>query len=220
MFISWLGNSSFLIKTSLGKRLLIDPINKFHSCQIKTLNPNLITLSSTTFKCNCLSNIDSNTTLISTPEIFDTDLGIINGFKTFADNINGLKRGENIIYTYNIDDIKLCHLGYLGHLLDDSLIELLQGYHIIFLPIGGNMTLNSKEAFKLMKKLNSTFVIPMSYKFNSSSFLFESANNFLKLSKNLVSTPLDNFHITKELIDAEPSKNNIIILSPTASNTI
>ena len=52
MDITWVKNSTFLIKTSIGKRLIIDPFSKINAYDISEFNPNVITLS----KFTCSSN--------------------------------------------------------------------------------------------------------------------------------------------------------------------
>lgn len=221
IFISWLGNSSFLIKTSIGKRILIDPINKFHSCKIENFNPNIITLSSNDFKCDCITNLSQDIKLISEKGEFNTDLGIIKGISSFNDNLNGLKRGKNTIFIYNIDGLKICHLGYLGHILDYDTLELLKNCHILFLPIGSNITLNGKTAFKLAKKINPKIIIPMNYKYNSYSFIFKGPEEFLLLSQNITRIKDDSFFINKDKLEKHFSEDmNTVLISPIKVNNI
>lgn len=218
IFISWLGNSSFLIKTSIGKRILIDPINKFHSCNITNLKPNLITLSSESFKCNCISNVDSSTIIISNADTYQNDIYSIKGISTFNDNLNGLKRGTNLLFIYEIDNIKLCHLGYLGHMLSDDIISILKNCDILFLPIGGNITLDGKTAYKLSKLINPKLIIPMNYKFNPYSYLFNGPQDYLLLSKNIKKIKEESFFVSHSSL---PSTTlNTVLLSPLLDNNI
>lgn len=221
IFISWLGNSSFLIKTSIGKRILIDPINKFHNCNIDDFNPNIITLSSQDFKCDCINNLSQDINLLSEDGVFNTDLGIIRGLSSFNDNLNGLKRGKNTIFIYYIDNLKICHLGYLGHTLDDDTLELLKNCHVLFLPIGSNITLDGKTAFKLAKKINPKILIPMNYKFNSYSFIFKGPEEFLLLTKNITKINDDTFFINNEILEKDfPEDMNTVIISPIKTNNV
>ncbi|MGL5649486.1 MAG: MBL fold metallo-hydrolase [Clostridium sp.] len=219
MFISWLGNSSFLIKTSLGKRILIDPINKFHSCSLENITPNIITLSSENFKCSCLSEFSPATKTLSNISSFESDIGTIYSIPSFSDNLNGLKRGMNKIFIYIIDGLKLCHLGYLGHIPDSSTINEIKNCDILFLPIGGNITLNGKIAYKLSKLICPRIIIPMNYKFNPYSFLFSSPQDFLMLNKNIVNIKDNSFLINLDTIHTF-KEGTTLLLSPTKINSI
>ncbi|MGL4875381.1 MAG: MBL fold metallo-hydrolase [Clostridium sp.] len=219
IFISWLGNSSFLIKTSFGKRILIDPINKFHSCSLNDLSPNIITLSSENFKCSCLSSVSSDIRVLSHIGTFESDCGIIYSLPSFSDSLQGLKRGTNKIFIYKIDNLTLCHLGYLGHILDTSTIDKIQYCDILFLPIGGNITLDGKTAYKLSKLICPKIIIPMNYKFNPYSFLFSGPQNFLMLNKNIINIREDSFLINSDLINNFKTSTTIL-LPIAASNNI
>ena len=50
----------------------------------------------------------------------------IEGFSSFHDKCNGLKRGPNIIYIFRDDTYSLCHLGALGHIPDSLVFEKLK----------------------------------------------------------------------------------------------
>ncbi|MDQ0149775.1 MBL fold metallo-hydrolase [Eubacterium multiforme] len=209
MDITWIENSTFFIKTSMGKRLLIDPFNKFHNCNISDLNPNVITLSSFQQPLSYKQTIDPNINIINSCGNFNTDIGLIKGYTTFCDDFNGTKRGENIIYTYDIDNLKLCHLGYLGEILSDNLIQEIGKIDILFLPVGGNITLSGKEAYLLSKKISPKIIIPMNYKAKTSSFLFNGLKEFSLLLKNIRKFPNKSFRIFKETLDS--NKGTIVL---------
>lgn len=200
MNITWIKNSTFLIKNSIGKRLLIDPFNKFNNLNISTLNANVITLSSPLNNLSLKKIIDPNIKIINSYGSFNTEIGLIEGYTTFCDNFKGAKRGENYIYTYDIDNLKLCHLGYLGENLSDDLINKIGEIDILFLPVGGNITLSGKEAYLLSKKISPKIIIPMNYRVNNSSFLFHGLKDFSLLLKNFKKIHSKTFSISKETL--------------------
>lgn len=211
MDIIWIKNSTFLIKTSIGKRLIIDPFNKIHTCDISSLSPNIITLSSPNIELLSPNQIDPYVKIISSPGIYNTDIGLIKGYSTYCDHYNGAKRGPNTIYTYNIDNLKLCHLGYLGEFLSDNLIDKLGNIDILFIPIGGHMNLSGKEAYILTKKISPKVIIPMNYKSSYSSFLFNGLKDFTLLLKKVSKITTDSITISKDTLTNDGSA---IILPP------
>ena len=99
--------------------------------------------------------------------------------------MDGLKRGKNYIYLYEIDDLRLCHLGYLGHFLNNEMINILKNVDILFLPIGGNICLNGSESYKLSKLLMPKYIIPMCYKCNNYDFYFNGPLDYISKSKTI-----------------------------------
>ena len=75
MDITWVKNSTFLIKTAIGKRLIIDPFNKINNYNISEFNPNVITLSSPNIELPHSNQIDPHVKVISSPGIYNTDIG-------------------------------------------------------------------------------------------------------------------------------------------------
>ncbi len=207
MEITWIQNSTFLIKTSIGKRLLIDPFNKFNSCDLLYLNPNVVTVSSefsTSFP-----EISKDIELITCVGSYNTEIGKIIGYQSFSDSLKGTKRGLNTIYTYEIDNLKLCHLGYIGEIPPKQLLSKLNDIDILFIPVGGHINISGKDAFIISKDLNPKVIIPMNYKTSCSSFLFESIKEFLLLSKDLYKNKSNSITINKSNVN---NFNKIILL--------
>ena len=186
MKIIWLGNSSFLIKTSIGKRILIDPFNILNTFR-NDIDVDIITFSKSSY-----TNIEKNSLL----KIISSDAMIhqrkfviyriaLPGYLSFGDDYSGLKRGKNIIYLYEIDNLKICHLGYLGHILNSELINILKNCDILFIPIGGHICLNGTVANKLCDLLNPKYIFPMCYK-NNSNFYFDDPKSFLSYKRNIL----------------------------------
>lgn len=211
MDITWIENSTFLIKTSMGKRLIIDPFNKIHTCDISSLNPNIITLSSPYIESLCPNEIDPHIKIINSPGVYNTDIGLIKGYSTYCDHYNGAKRGSNTIYTYDIDNLKLCHLGYLGEFLSDDIINSIGDIDILFIPVGGHINLSGKEAYMLTKKISPKVIIPMNYKSSYSSFLFNGLKDFTLLLKKVSKITTDSITISKDTLIPN---GNAIILPP------
>ena len=59
----------------------------------------------------------------------------INGFESFHDESGGEKRGKNIIFKFTWDDITFCHLGDLGHELDNKTVQEIGDIDILVIPV-------------------------------------------------------------------------------------
>src|SRR6184192_1341361 len=63
------------------------------------------------------------------------------GTQTYHDAKKGAERGKNFIYTVEIDDLRICHLGHLGHgLSEDQLEGIGSKIDVLFVPIGTKST--------------------------------------------------------------------------------
>lgn len=206
MQIIWYGHSCFLIKTSIGKRILIEPFNNitkynnnFPKCDLIITNSNYNNLD--------LSGSNSDTRIfneIGTFHILDLEL---EGLNSFQDKCNGIKRGPNIIYIIKDNQYSLCHLGNLGHIPSHLVLEKIKNIDILLIPIGGNFTLNGFDAAKLCKLIHPKYIIPMQYKTNNSSLYLDDPKNFIisvknvrKLNSNTINTSDLQFNCQSECL--------------------
>ncbi len=128
----------------------------------------------------------------------------ISGVESFHDENSGSKRGENVIYKFIMDGIKFCHLGDLGHELDDSAVNKIGSVDILFIPVGGNFTIDDKKAWIIIKKIRPKIIIPMHYKIGGLSLSIAGLDPFLEQSKYKVNHVGNEIDIEKEDIPSEP----------------
>lgn len=198
MQIKWIGNTTFLLKTALGKKVLLDPNQIYPVLQKYDLNPDIITFSHI-HNINILNNFtNTNCKILNSNSFFENEFIKIEGIKTYRDNFMGYKRGENIIYILNVDDFKICHLGSLGHKLDDSIMSKLNDVDFLFIPIGGHFSLDGYEASKLAKAIKPKYIIPIFFKNSLEYFYLDGPYKFLSSIKNVLSFNTNNIY-TKNL---------------------
>lgn len=116
------------------------------------------------------------------------DLGpyLISGYKSFHDKENGKRRGKNVIYkvTRKSDNFTLVHMGDLGHSLNEELVKEIEGVNLLALPVGGIITIDSKEASELIEQLHPQGVIPLHYWVKGHYMPLDPVEDFLELQKN------------------------------------
>lgn len=214
MQIIWYGHSCFLIKTSIGRRILINPFdnsigydNNFPKCDF-------VITSTSHFDSSYLNHPNMNAQIINKSGIFDISYFKIEGIDAFHDKCNGLKRGPNIIYIFRNNNYSLCHLGNLGHIPSPSTLEKLKNIDIMFIPIGGHFTLNGFEAAKLCKIVCPKYIIPMQYKTTKTSLYLDDPKNFIismkhikKINSNVLDISKLKFNYKSECILLTPPNN-------------
>jgi L-ascorbate metabolism protein UlaG (beta-lactamase superfamily) len=127
----------------------------------------------------------------------------IRGVDTYHDEDKGAKRGENIIYKFEMDGIKFCHLGDLGHEIDDETVEKIGEVDILFVPIGGTFTVDDKQAWNVIKAINPKIVVPMHYKIGGLSLPIAGIDGFLAQNQYKVISVGNEIEIDKEELPSE-----------------
>lgn len=98
---------------------------------------------------------------------------------TWHDQAEGAERGPNRIVCFSIDDIRLCHLGDLGHVLKDEQASAVGHVDILLVPVGGRFTIGPDEASEVIGQLKPRIVVPMHYKTDKCLFPIEPVDTFL-----------------------------------------
>lgn len=168
MDITYLGHSSFRLK---GKRATVvtDPFNpeKVGLKFPKNIAADIVTISHNHDDHNfsvVIDNIENAEKVVfnGVGEYEARGVEVI-GIPTFHDNKDGSERGNNTIYTIEIDGIYVVHCGDLGHVLKDAQVDLIENCDILLIPVGGVYTIDAEKAAKIVTQLEPSVVIPMHY---------------------------------------------------------
>ena len=109
-----------------------------------------------------------------------TEKGVkIFGTNTYHDEVKGDKRGPNIVYKFIINNVNFCHLGDLGHILDDETAEEIGKVDVLFIPVGNVFTINGKNAWQVIDKIKPKIVVPMHYRVGGLSLSIRPLDDFL-----------------------------------------
>ncbi len=180
--IRWHGHSCFEIKDDIT--LVTDPHDgKSIGIPAPTVEGDIILVSHDHYDHNSVKSVEKIGSKVVKDErkrkIFNVD---IKGIKTYHDEKSGDIRGENIIFKFLIDDIIFCHLGDLGHMVEESIVEKIGSVDILFVPVGGNFTIDADIAWEIIKSIKPSIIIPMHYKIGGLSLPIDNLDTFLEKS--------------------------------------
>jgi L-ascorbate metabolism protein UlaG (beta-lactamase superfamily) len=185
--IKWLGHSAFLLTSGSGTKVLTDPYESGSYDGAVGYKPiteavQVVTSSHSHEDHFCLDGLPEGFKCITDPGKHEASGVSIEGIKTFHDENKGKDRGRNIIYVIEIDGIRVCHLGDLGHTLSDEEIAAIGKVDVLMIPVGGHFTIGPKEALAVMRALSPAVTIPMHFKTDVLGFPIEPVENFLSLA--------------------------------------
>ncbi len=168
MIITNYGHACFKLRGKDGT-VVTDPYQEYVGFELPNLSADIVTVSYDAPDHNNAQDV-ANTTrrdhpfVIDFPGEYEVEGVSVFGVKTYADDQQGVKRGENVIFTFLIDDLRVCHLGALGHELDEKTVAQIGLVDILFVPVGGGgLTIDPKQAVKVARSLEPNIVIPMHY---------------------------------------------------------
>ncbi|MCX6793235.1 MAG: MBL fold metallo-hydrolase [Candidatus Falkowbacteria bacterium] len=184
MQITWLGHSAFRLQGKTASDIVsvvTDPYkSEFTGLKMPRVEADIVTISHDHDDHNNLEAIKGEPFVLRGPGEYESKGVYIDGISSYHDNEKGAKRGENIIFRFEIEDIVVTHLGDLGAELDDKQLERLEGTDILLIPVGGNFTLDAQKAVSVINQIEPRIIIPMHYKVPGLKFDLDAVEKFLK----------------------------------------
>lgn len=169
MEISYLGHSAFKVKTK-GATWVSDPYGSEIGLTLPSVSADVVTVSHRGHKDHEAVELVSGTTrrpkpfVIDEPGEYEVEGISVFGYQTWHDDKQGTLRGPNTIYLVQAEEIRILHLGDLGHSLDDKLLSELESVDVLMAPVGGHYTIDAKQVMELAGKLDPTYILPMHYR--------------------------------------------------------
>lgn len=162
MLIKWLGHACFFCEGD-GVRLLNDPFDKDMGFPLPAEEADIVTVSHDHYDHNDVEIVPGQPVVVREPGVH-----VVNGFKieghsVFHDEERGAKRGKNTVFLWEMEGVRVCHMGDLGHVLETSDIQALGRVDLVMIPVGGIYTVNPEGALEVVKQLSPKIVIPMHY---------------------------------------------------------
>lgn len=211
MEISFLGQASFKIR-SKETTVVTDPFQEaMVGFPFPKTEAEIVTVSHSHEDHSATSQVGGDPFIITGPGEYEVKGILIFGTGCFHDQRNGAERGTNTIYTFEIEGLRLCHLGDLGHKLTPEQLEELNGIDLLFIPVGGVYTLGPQEAIEVIAQIEPKMVIPMHYKvagMNPTFTQLAQVEDFLKAVGEEVA-PLPKLVVS---LDKLPEERQIVIL--------
>lgn len=168
MDISWLGQSCFQLR---GKNvtLITDPYTPQQGSssgelpRLGKLNAPIVTVSHNHPDHNNIAAVGGDPRVVRGPGEYEISDVLITGVASYHDSHRGQEHGRNTIYVIHMDDLVICHLGDLGHLLQEEQLEEVADADVLLLPIDGKSTINAEQAVEVISQVEPRIVIPMHY---------------------------------------------------------
>ena len=164
MDIYYLGHSAFRI---VGKdaTIVTDPFDpKMVGLKFPQVNADIITVSHDHADHNAIDQVENGAKVVSGPGEYEIRKVSIFGLSSYHDDKKGQERGKNTMYVIEMEDLRIVHLGDLGHKLSETDVESMGEVDVLMIPIGGKYTIDHKVAADVVHAIEPKIILPMHYK--------------------------------------------------------
>jgi L-ascorbate metabolism protein UlaG (beta-lactamase superfamily) len=217
MEISWLGHSCFQLR---GKNvtLVTDPFSPQQGSSqgefppLGKITASIVTVSHNHAGHNHVVGVNGNPRVVRGPGEYEISDVLITGVASYHDDKKGQEYGRNTIYVIHMDDLVICHLGDLGHILQEEQLEEVADADVLLIPIGGEHTLNATQAAEIISQVEPRVVIPMHYRPGNA----DAPGPLDKFCREMGVAPdtltmLPKFSVTRSSL---PAETQVVVLTP------
>ena len=179
MELVWLGHSCFRIR-GRDATVITDPCPKETGYSIGEQTATIVTLSHDHAGHNNVAAVGGEPRVISGQGEYEISGVLITSIPSFHDAEEGKVLGKNVAHLIEIDGVRICHLGDLGHVPTQEQIEEMSSADILLVPVGGNTTIDAVAAARTVSLLEPRIVVPMHYATTVSTDKLDGVDRFLK----------------------------------------
>jgi L-ascorbate metabolism protein UlaG (beta-lactamase superfamily) len=128
----------------------------------------------------------------------------IKGISTHHDESGGSERGNNVIFSFAVDGIRICFVGDLGHQLSPKQVDAIGTVDLLLLPVGGTYTVDAGGAAKVAKALSPKLIIPMHFKTSKCNLPIAGVDGFLSKMTGVKHINKSEIDLSADNLPAEP----------------
>ena len=213
MKVKWLGHACFLISSDAGLRIITDPYTAGGGVGYAPVNEaaDIVMVSHDHFDHNAVSTVAGKHEVVRGGGTKNAKGVEFKGIAAYHDDSEGSQRGDNTVFCFSVDGVKLCHLGDLGHRLSSEQVAEIGDVGVLLVPVGGFFTIDAKVAGQVCDDLKPRVVIPMHYKTPKLDFPIAGVEDFVRGKENV--KRLDSSEVEFKP-GALPETTEIVVLQP------
>lgn len=213
MKIKYLGHAALTIKSESGLKIMTDPYATSPDLTYGRITEaaDIVTVSHDHADHANVAAVGGNPRVVRGTGRFTVRGVEFRGIASYHDDEGGRMRGGNIIFSFEVDGLNVCHLGDLGHLLSDRQKSEIGKVDILLIPVGGYFTIDAKTATEVCDQLKPRVIIPMHYRTEKGLPSIAGVDEFLRGKANV--KWLDTSQVEFKAGEL-PNTGQIIVLKP------
>lgn len=208
MEITWLGHNCFRLR-GREATVITDPCPPSTGYKIGKLAADAVTISRALPETSFRQAIPGEAKFVTGAGEYEIAGVLMTGLRMKHEAKSDL--GANVAFAFDIDDIRICHLGDIRQIPHADDVEQLVGTDILLIPVGGGLTLDARAAAETVSLLEPKIVVPMRYKTASATAELDGVERFLKEMGAEAKTPESKLTISKSGL---PSATTVVLLEP------
>ena len=174
-YLTWYGQSCFLLESASGTRVVMDPIpSNIGYLPPADLHADAVTVSHEHPDHNNVALVRGKPRILRglTPDkrgwmridekIKDISIRSVG---VYHDDKKGAEIGLDTVFIFEVGGVRIAHLGDLGHTLTDQQISDIGSVDVVLVPVGGVSTVDAHKATQVIDQIRPRLAtIPMHFR--------------------------------------------------------
>jgi L-ascorbate metabolism protein UlaG (beta-lactamase superfamily) len=206
--LTYYGHSAFLLQARDGTRVIVDPYRS------GSFNGGLrygaigdsadaVVATHTHDDHGAVDTVSGHPQIYIQPSAVTIGAWKITGIDVAHDAEGGRSRGKNTIIVLDDGDVRIAHLGDLGHLLDTGTVTSIGPVDVLLVPVGGFYTIDYKQAAEVVESLDPRIVIPIHYRTPKADFPISGVEPFVETQARVEKKDSSTVEITAATLPAD-----------------
>lgn len=211
MKLEWIGHACFQMTAMDGTVVITDPYDASVGIDMIPLKADLITMSHEHHDHNETSMIVGEPVIARGPELAAVSSVTSRAIDSYHDDAQGEKRGRNYIRLFDIDGLKVVHMGDQGCMPREDVIEAIADADVMMIPVGGTYTVDAQGAKEIIEAARPKCVVPMHVKTKRCPYPIAPVTQFLSLMGMEDASAYDMIEITEDHVP-----QGVLLMKPRA----
>ena len=208
MEITWLGHACFRLK-GRDSMVLMDPCPKSTGYNIGRQQANIVTVSHPHEDHSYTDAVTGARRVIDAPGEYEIGGVLLTGVRTYHDAKRGATLGKNTAFVVEVDEVRVCHLGDIGHVPTQEQSEALSDIDVLLVPVGGHTTIDAATAAEIISQLEPKLVVPMHYATDAATATLDPLDTFVKQMGATAAQPQPKLSLTRSAL---PTQTQVVVL--------
>lgn len=209
MDVTWLGQSCFRLRGKAAS-VVTDPYPPTLGPRLR-LEATIVTVSHA-HENHCHVQSVKDAFVIEGPGEYEVGGVTVRGLPMYHDATQGSELGRNTVYVIEVDEVRICHLGDLGHTLADAALEAIGAVDVLLVPVGGGRSLDGARAAEVVRQVEPRYVVPMHFGHPSIRQELAPVDRFLKEMNVAEAAPQPRLSVQASA--ATEGESKVVVLEP------
>jgi len=206
--ITWYGHACFRLRER-DVTIVTDPYDSSIGYKLPRIRADIVTISHDVPDHNHAQGVRGNPKVLNGPGEYEIKGVFITGIPTLYGRKRGTPKERNVVFVFEFQELTVCHLGDLAHVLTQSQIEALSDIDVLLIPVGGGEILDAGQAAEVISLLEPRLVIPMSYRTKETTLKLAPVSSFLKTMGRSRPPVQDVLKVTRSKL---PEETQVVLL--------